>query len=504
MSESPVLAWLTSAPLDLWLEIEELRLSIEWDSYAHTIAIPLGTILIAVSSICKRIGDYYSALNRNSKNVLFDTDYYTVEMIKASMAKRKLAPTTYQLSRNQASATIWALSSFRTLIFAFSLIFTYNIVTCSRTYTFMYRDSAPNSPLVTRRVTSKLMWLPWANRLLAAFQPTQHNEYWQLLLWTPDLFSIYMWSVFNPVNLFITSLSISTLNVFALVAGILVSFYTIFRMFLALIRDKQVIYQETSAEYDLKFVRPKLNISKKDVVVDATEGPYMSTVLMDDEPYTFQKSKVFTTHDIKGKPVVQYGSEVRAEANIVSEAHPSVGKAPMNNWSQIRLDNDQLRLQNQRLEKRLIQFSDIYDGDGLDDIEYDYDDDLDLGRAWFTSATPYVPSRGPPIFPDTSTPHLSMPSNSRSRSISPFKNNRFDQNRLHPMNRSPSPVKTNPPPFGRRANKAYQRHELRASEPVHVPGLHSSAPPLPTRSPTRSPIRSGSRLPFKSPSRPMW
>lgn len=60
-------------------------------------------------------------------------------------------------------------------------------------------------------------------------------------------------------------------------------------------------------EYNDKFVKPKTNILKKDVAIDATNkyyNPSNPTTVEQSNPY-FQntKLKVFIVHDINGKPV---------------------------------------------------------------------------------------------------------------------------------------------------------------------------------------------------------
>lgn len=60
-------------------------------------------------------------------------------------------------------------------------------------------------------------------------------------------------------------------------------------------------------EYNKKFVQPKINVLKKDAMVDATMGPFYLSSLSDNRPYAFSKLKVFVTHDLKGNAITEYG-----------------------------------------------------------------------------------------------------------------------------------------------------------------------------------------------------
>lgn len=429
-----------SYPFDFLLYVNELRLSIDWDEYTVSLALPLGAVLTLVSLVIKVVVNYYDSINTKSSNILFSSDYYQYERLKASLNKRPV----YSADEPFTNTIVWLLNSVATLIVAICLLNTYLVFSLSRNYGLLYCKNRPNSPSVVR---SSIEPVPFYESILLyigqffvgndaddteeTFEEKSDTEIWQLNVWDPSKFSVYVMIWLNPVNSLLiyklTATSTSLLFIILACALVSLSMYVLVAKFYTLINDKQILYQEMFTEYNNKFVKPKTTILKKDVVIDSTMGPYDSLVLTDMAPYAFNKTKLFVTHDIKGDAVHEYGQQSDTE------------KYPASNdylYDMIQSDNEELMARNHLLNQRLSQ--------------YRRDDD---DRSWYTSSTPYKPKgrnelHGSPVLRNATPSFSTTPyrrSSVISRTPSPSKSHAMSSlsDRSH---RSPSPVRPNRSP----------------------------------------------------------
>lgn len=321
-----------SYPFDFFLWLNELRHSIEWDDYCDSIATPLGCILTLYFCVLNKISVTHSRSPKENSNSLFQADYYNYEKIR----RRAITGDDIEL-RSVKDDSIWLTLVDTTLIILFisSLWNFICVFRSSRDYALLYSsmDKRPHTKSARRlslktnteesvidkiilffyNLTADIRDSSMENESFYDNDSTNEansveKEVWELCVWDPPKFSLYLFTTFCPATLIIdrlTSNSIAfwkSLLLITLFNAIL--YYVIANKFLTLLQDKQILYQEMFQEYNNKFVKPKTSVLKKDVLVDATYGPRLKSSLAakSDKNGYFQntKLKVFITHDING------------------------------------------------------------------------------------------------------------------------------------------------------------------------------------------------------------
>lgn len=411
---------LQSFPFDFYLYLNELRLSIDWDEYAFSIGLPTGIGLCSLSLLIQSIVSYYNSINKRSKNVLFNSNYYQYENLKSVVnSKRQLHD--YEINTSTTNTIMWGFNAIQSVIIFVSVLNSILIFTSSRDYQLLYHKTKPKYKSVVHPANRESYLYLLLYHVVNFFSKDDENEdedeetldstiniddgeCWQLRVWQPSKFSLYLFVALNPINNFIIgnfTLHFSSLSVIGLLLIVSFSNYKLIDCFLGLIRDKQIIYQETFSEFNNKFVKPKTNILKKDAMVDATLGPLYSSVLVNHEPYTFTKLKVFTTHDSKGKEVKEFIEGENDEAiNYYRSDYRSQGR-PLS-----RISSRQSSIQHEIQTLPPFAFRRGHD---------------------YASSTPYQHH--------SSTPYQQQSSFNRSPSPSRYSNNAS-------YNRSPSPTRS--------------------------------------------------------------
>lgn len=320
-------------PVDLFLWINEIRLSIDWDKYCYSIAIPLGFICSSFFVILTKMSNGSNVSNNSS---IFQTDYYNYELIKQRALARNLSKQRFGATSSSSNSSIWmGLNHFLTMVLfiSSSINGAYVLWGSFRDYSLLYSDEAPNSPSVKSTSLSEtdssiFSFIGSMFEFLFKKDITEESFYdqdqddsaatlneinlfdktvYQLKVWTPSTFQLYVLSSFNPISLLIIKFVINELSFWKILLTVslfdIQLFFIVTKRFLILLNDKQILYQEMFQEYNDKFVKPKTNILKRDVAVDASRGPFAPVESNHTNPF-FQntKLKVFITHDINGKP----------------------------------------------------------------------------------------------------------------------------------------------------------------------------------------------------------
>ncbi|KAI3405572.2 NUR1 [Candida oxycetoniae] len=316
-----------SFPIDTFLYFNEIRLSIDWDEHAPTLALPLGVISCILSIVIQSILSYYSSINSRSRNILFDSNYYQYENIKSSLRSGKRF-VDVDVEASRTNTIIWILNLVQTAITVLSIINLLRIFLAKKNYQLLYSKTKPKYKSAVHPASQDsyfVMILYFLFKYLSKDSEEESEEsenqengttteiadeeFWVLRVWHPSKFGLYLYVGMNPINNYIIynfTPKCSSLSIIILVTLISALNFKLISNFLNLVQDKQIIYQEMFAEFNNKYVKPKTTTLKKDAMVDATMGPYKSSVLVNNAPYSFIKSKVFTTHDARGKPVTEY------------------------------------------------------------------------------------------------------------------------------------------------------------------------------------------------------
>lgn len=329
-------------PLDLWLLINESRLAIDWDELSLVLALPAGAALNLVSLVILLSVNNYKFVLSQTQNALFHTDYRSYEQLKKEVLQNSFRPgpkpfiSTSESRASGADSIISFLSNFNFAIFALSLLNVYYIAVSTRYYNLMYSTHEPHTPsarrftLIDNYSLGQMLWdtvkaklfrvgKPQVNHpnALGALSPRKqeqndqdviYKDIWQLQVWQPSKFNLHFLMSLNPLLNFINILlsELSFMKLLVTNVAVTATLYYLISKFLILIQDRQILYQEMFQEYQDKFVTPRTTTLKKDVAIDATGGPYYSTILTDVVPFLTNKLRVFTTHDIEGNELKNY------------------------------------------------------------------------------------------------------------------------------------------------------------------------------------------------------
>lgn len=320
-------------PFDLFLQINESRLSIDWDDYVPQ-TIPLGTGLTVLFALFCKIHNYYITSIERRENAVFNTNQIVYQ--------RAVNRAIYGLESDSYSPQKFTTKAAgRHLAFGFqficSIIFLISTLNAVYAMYFPYRDYTllslsadrpkPRGSHVSKRSISNANEGGIISRLLAYFEENtyieseseaegdttyevkvEEKDVWVLSVWDPSLFQLHLLATFSPVSLILIWLTSSVVALWKIVVSLILFnslAYWLTTKFLQLISDKQIIYQETFNEYNKKYVIPKTSILKKNAIIDATRGPMAASnsIVHDDLYGHLQNDYTFYTHDIKGNRI---------------------------------------------------------------------------------------------------------------------------------------------------------------------------------------------------------
>lgn len=340
--KTPLAEKIRSYPYDLLLWINEARLSIEWDQNCHLVALPLGTALTGAYIVLTRVSNYYADVYDKRENRLFQTDYDNYELIKKRAlegSKEALVFSRLPAGPKASNYIFWAVRASLLVLFAASVINAVNVFFFSfREYLLLNSSTAerpPKSPSVVQVSLSNAnddtlldrAYKYFYNHTKEAKDQCDSDEsfydeelateinlveksIWQLNVWNPSKFPLFIAATFSPISLLFVRILSHEVSVWKLILVVFLVnallYFIVVERFLILLNDKQLLYQEMFLEYNNKFVKPKTSILKKDVEIDATYGPDVPAqflVKADTKAHLgTSKLKVFITHDINGKP----------------------------------------------------------------------------------------------------------------------------------------------------------------------------------------------------------
>lgn len=289
-----LLSKIKAYPLDLLLELNEQRESIDWDSYSNSIAVPLGFIL-TVTYFFLRLWDDYNIIEE--KQPYFKYDY---NLLKDSKYFNDDKNSKLRKFFDLLKLIIISINFLNTNLFLFK----------TRKYTIFNKDkltsNSVNAIKITKNVNSSIF-----GKILKIFNRNSYDNneddiesYWELKIWNPSIFSTHLFVSFPPFNILFLYLSQSSfLNLIFLFLTSIILYFVIIKGYLVLINDKQILYQETFDEYQRKFVKPKLSVPTFEVSIDATKGPNSFNNTEIYSPHLTEK--IFKYHDFKGNESVE-------------------------------------------------------------------------------------------------------------------------------------------------------------------------------------------------------
>lgn len=463
----PLTERIKSYPLDFWLWINEGVMAIDWDEYI-SVSVILGNVLSGTFVMIAKLYLYTTITDKSSS--IFQTDYYQYDQIKQKGLKRSMGSTATRKSLNPL--VIGMIQLFLVLLFMSSFINMIIIITSYKTYSLM-NSERPNSPSVKEKLLTESSNNVWDHiTSLFTFKKTDESFLedstadssgieidllnnklvYELIVWNPSKFQLILSSSFNALTLAIAWMitDLSVWKILLVVFVINLQLYYVVDKFWVLIKDKQILYQEMFQEYNTKFVKPKTDVLKRDVGIDASKfSRYHGTTIVDQtNPYLQNtKLKVFIIHDINGKPINSVNPE--DEDEFTSERK--------------KLESERIRFE---LEKEKFQ------------NQVNSSVILDVDESWLNSTLTY-----------NKIPSLNSRFDNSNIIPSRYMNNAMDPPKS--PSRSPKRPYSQTTPISSRISSP-------SRSPARSPGHHS-----PTRSPTRltSPTRSTQGYSRESPMR---
>lgn len=316
--KTPLIEKLRAYPYDIYLYINETFASIDFDEYTQVGLVSSNLILIIFIAASK----FNKPITNNS---LFHVDPYQYSKLQQLLLKRSNTAFTKPSNTSLNSSILTNLSHvFMVLVQLISVVNLLVILRSKKTYSLL-NSSKPKSPNArelllsddSSRIPAFIMrFLRFFNR---DFDESFYNEstevsqaemdpnklVYNMDVWQPSEFNLVVLSFLNPISLLGINimLDLSIWKIFVIVLLFNSQLYFLIGKFLVLLSDKQILYQEMFAEYNNKFVKPKTNVLKQDVGIDATSKYYELDLIDHLNPYVQNtKSKVFIVHDINGKP----------------------------------------------------------------------------------------------------------------------------------------------------------------------------------------------------------
>ncbi|CAK9441304.1 uncharacterized protein LODBEIA_P51730 [Lodderomyces beijingensis] len=516
-----VITKIKAFPFDFYLYLNEIRLSIDWDDYAPTLGLPFGISAIAASVLTQSVLHYYTSINSRSKNALFKSNHVQYESIKNSLVpfdknvgiKARRFPD-FQNDLPTTTTFVWTLNVLQGVIILLSIVNTIWIFTGSRSYQLLYCKHKPKYKSAVHPASQESFLFVTIYFLFKLFSSQSESEgedeedaaqdangttelndeeYWELKVWQPSKFCLSIFVGLNPISSYISynyTSKCSSLSIIILIAMISALNYKLIDSFLNLIDDKQIVYSEMFSEFNNKYVKPKTNILKKDASVDATQGPdSLSSVLVNRKPYTFTKSRAFTTHDAKGHAVTEYVEPPADGENLgqgqgqqASFLPPSPSRVP---------DPRTSRLSSRFPSRRSSVFN--HEPNYSVPPSYPFHPQHHDNHHHYRSSTPYENAN---IHPDLmrSGPFPRLPQSSEGTTFYPYNNYPARESPSHRCNYSArnSPQRLSP----MRPNLEYDR---RGSADLYDQHIYHEPSGMRSPSPERSPIYYRSPSPRRPP-----
>lgn len=340
-------SFFTTSPSDWHIILNERIETIDWDAKAKTLAQPAGNLLTFVFYVVRLLQDNLIKPNLHkisSKQDAFDLS--KSERLKSYEYFNQYA-NNFEKQPHSANALYLSFLNRLSRIFYFTIILLllWNICSsyrffggCYKTYSLFYLKERPQSKNITKQsltglnddyienLSNRSIWSML--RLLIAGKNTvdQHVDedayYYRLKKWVPSKFSTHFFVSFSPtciIFLLLSEVSFSTL--FAVLIHQFMLSFIILDRFENRIIDDAIIAKATMAEFDVKFVIPRVSKKMQGVQIDAT--PYGNGFVKFLPAITSTKSDMFKTHSLNGELITEkYNPATQEFEDVQDESEP--------------------------------------------------------------------------------------------------------------------------------------------------------------------------------------
>ncbi|EPX71866.1 uncharacterized protein SOCG_03802 [Schizosaccharomyces octosporus yFS286] len=228
-------------PINLFISISEDFDSVEWDKISERWSIPLSLV----------------------SNILFIFIRAYAENTKTRSNRSQL----FVGTKTAKATSSWfrgILSFISLCLVAFSII---NTVSC-----FYFQKKAYRTlPQPDKNIPTTPGLRP------VQLEPNEQKSF-ELVVWSPNIFSLYFSCLFSPIHLLILWVYIQSPKIIFLSIIFSLLLYFVARKFVDMIKGRDCLHQQVFYEYDKKFVEPRLSVAKRDVATNTTYGPVSASV----------------------------------------------------------------------------------------------------------------------------------------------------------------------------------------------------------------------------------
>ncbi|AQZ12897.1 NUR1 (YDL089W) [Zygosaccharomyces parabailii] len=316
---------ITTHPSDWHLALNERLETIDWDSKSTSVAQPLGNVLTFAFYTVRLL--QINLIRPNLHRINKRTDNF--DLSKSDILKKYDYLSRYTSERGQSVENIYyqflgRLGKFFDVAIVLLLLangfITYKYLLGSfKTYSLFYLKHRPRLEDITRS-SLKTLGQPeeeqslWSMlRIFAGFKNKERerfgdedddNYFYKLSKWTSSKFITTLFVSFAPtciVFLLLTDVSFST--AFAVVFHQWILRFIITNRYGNRIEHELVIASATLAEWEAKYVNPKMSKPVQDVAIDST--PYGDGMVKFFPALTSRRSHIFKTHSLSGEIVTE-------------------------------------------------------------------------------------------------------------------------------------------------------------------------------------------------------
>ncbi|AQZ09218.1 NUR1 (YDL089W) [Zygosaccharomyces parabailii] len=320
-----LLGFITTHPSDWHLALNERLETIDWDSKSASVAQPLGNVLTFTFYTVRLL--QINLIRPNLHRINKKTDNF--DLSKSEILKKYDYLSRYTSERGQSVENLYyqflgRLGKFFDVAIILLLLtngfITYKYLLGSfKTYSLFYLKDRPHLEDITR---SSLKTLGQAEeeqslwsmlRIFAGFRNKEHERFgdedddsyfYKLSKWTPSKFITTLFVSFAPTCIvFLLLTDVSFFTTFAVVCHQWILRFIIITRYGNRIEHELIIARATVAEWEAKFVNPKMSKMVQDVAVDST--PYGDAMVKFFPALTNRRSRIFKTHSLSGETVTE-------------------------------------------------------------------------------------------------------------------------------------------------------------------------------------------------------
>lgn len=354
------LGLLRTHPSDWHIALNEAIETIDWDSKSITVAQPLGNFFTFAFYVVRLL--QINLIKPNLHRINEKTDYF--DLSKSELLKKYEYLPEFTQDRNQSVGNVYyrflgRLGNLFDICIAF-LIFINGFITYKffwgnfKMYCLFHLKKGLRLKNVTKGSLQKLgqdnddgsLWSFlrqfWNGDKDKDVNTADDDDdvYYKLLKWTPSQFITMFFVSFSPTAaVFLLFTEVSFLTVFAVIFHQIILHWLVVDRYCNRLSHESIIASANLAEFEAKFVKPRMSKKVQDVSIDCT--PHGDGMVQFHPALTANKSHIFQTHSLTGdlitetfNPVTQEFEDLKLEKdtrNVIRSAPHMAGELFLGN-----------------------------------------------------------------------------------------------------------------------------------------------------------------------------